>query len=167
MWQLLTTKWADNIRIKRIMFTYEPRAGELGAGEVHAQIIDNRIDEDIDDNVLKEIKFSVKQQVRFSWEHDVQLHINDLRIPDNEPILLRTTVSGCNMKGGFSIGQIRIVVEISTYHHMLSRLSVKGPAAKLSPVPVKSTSKRFAIKEANKPVADLKTLDAAKKYRLV
>lgn len=147
-WQMLKTQWAENIRIRRILFIYEPRAGELGRGQVTASIIDNRIDEDIDNNVIRTITFDARQKVHLTWEHDVQLHVGDLRMSGAEPILLRTSVSECNMKGGYSIGQIRINIEIATYNKMLSMIKPKPSVAKLSPIPPRALSRctSFAVR---------------------
>ncbi|DBA37172.1 TPA_asm: P3 [Primula alphacytorhabdovirus 2] len=148
LFQLMSAKWADNIRIRRIMFMYDPRAGELGRGQVIAQIVDNRIDDDLDSNVIRELTFDVRQQVRLTWEHDVQLFVGDLKHPETEPIILRTTVSGSNMKHGFSLGQIRINVEIETYTHMLYRLKIRPPSVKLSPIPERKLDRSLSTPRA-------------------
>ncbi|AYH53276.1 putative P3 protein [Trifolium pratense virus A] len=157
-WQMLKTSWAANVRIRRILFIYEPRAGELGRGQVTAEIIDNRIDEDIDSNVIRSITFDARQKVHLTWEHDVQLHVGDLKISGSEPIILRTSVSGSNMKDGFSLGQIRINIEIATYNKMLPMIKTKQPVAKLSPIPSRSIDRcaSFSIKDkVEKPAARL------------
>jgi len=142
IWQLLTAKWMDNIRIQRIRMTYEPRVGDLGEGDVTAQIIDNRIEEDIDNNVLREVTFHVSQKMRLTWEHDVSLHIDDLKSPNGEgPIILRTSVSGCNMKARYSLGQIRIIVEIAMSSKMI-RSKTKDASVRLSPIPQRKEAGR-------------------------
>ncbi|WOZ13919.1 movement protein [Chelidonium yellow mottle associated virus] len=164
-WQLLKTQWAENIRIRRIIFIYEPRAGDLGRGEVTAEIIDNRIDEDLADNVIRSITFDARQKVYLTWEHEVQLHIGDLKMSGSEPIVPKTSISGCNMKGGYSLGQIRISIEIATYNKMLPMIKPKQAVVKLSPIPQRSIerSSSFAIRsDVRKPTA---RLDPSKSLR--
>ncbi|DBA37099.1 TPA_asm: P3 [Pelargonium alphacytorhabdovirus 1] len=146
--QMMSARWADNIRIKRIVFIYEPRVGELGRGEVTAQIVDNRIDDDLDNNIIRELTFDVRQQVKLTWEHDVQLFIGDLKHHESEPIILRTTVSGSNMKNGFSLGQIRVNIEMATYANMLYRIKAKPPVAKLSPIPQRKLVRSMSVTES-------------------
>ncbi|DBA37062.1 TPA_asm: P3 [Mentha alphacytorhabdovirus 1] len=135
-WNLIIAKWSANVRIRRIIFSYESRVGALGQGVVTAQIIDNRLDEDLGSNVLKSVSFDVRQNAYVTWEHDVQLSIQDLQHPEDEPIVLTTNVSGSNSKDGFSLGQIVVKIELETYDKML-RGSIKSRPAtlRLSEIP--------------------------------
>lgn len=130
--QMLMVKWEQNVRINKIKFQFESRAGAIASGTVEASIIDNRIDSETTNNVLQSITFGVRQNVEFTWEHDVSLHVNDLKSKSDDPIILKTYISDCNMRPGYSLGQMRIVMEIATSRSMMRRRA-KEPVARLMP----------------------------------
>ncbi|DBA37054.1 TPA_asm: P3 [Medicago alphacytorhabdovirus 1] len=130
IWQNLKTKWADNIMITGMDFTYESRAGPLATGVITANITDNRIDSDMNNNVIKSISFKVNQDFFYSCDYNVNFYLSDLSHPQREPLLLTTSISDCSILPGFSIGQIRVKIEVTTSSNMIRRIS-KNPVMRL------------------------------------
>nr|UUH54294.1 putative P3 protein [Cytorhabdovirus fragariae] len=130
VWQSLSAKWSENVQISRILFAFESRAGPLAEGVVTASIIDNRTVSDLSDNVLKSVSFLVTQDVSLSWDHNVNFHRNDLRSGEESPLILMTEISECNMKPGYSLGQMRLRIEFQTSNKMIRRLT-HSPIIKL------------------------------------
>ncbi|UXD79148.1 Putative movement function [Alphacytorhabdovirus alphapogostemi] len=123
LWQLIKIRWKENVQMSNILFSYESRAGSLAEGTVTASIVDNRISEDLSDNMLRSISFLVTQDVSFSWDYNVNFDVGSLKTGDESPLLLLTNVSGCNMKPGYSLGQIRVRIEMSTSDKMMRKVS--------------------------------------------
>ncbi|DBA37091.1 TPA_asm: P3 [Ocimum alphacytorhabdovirus 1] len=123
-WQRFQTSCMRNIKLKLINFTYTSRVSELAEGIVTASVIDNTIvDDGVSNNVLRSISFDVKSDVNLKWSHDVSLHVGDLKVNGDAPIILRTEISDCTIKPGYSLGNMKIHVEMSLSNRMFKRVT--------------------------------------------
>ncbi|DBA37141.1 TPA_asm: P3 [Pogostemom alphacytorhabdovirus 2] len=154
VWQAISAKWSENVQISRILFNYESRAGPIAEGIVTASIIDNRAIADLTDNVLKSVSFRVTQDVSLSWDHNVNFHRNDLRSGEESPLVLITDISECNMKPGYSLGQMRIKIEFQTSNKMIRRIT-HSPIIKLF------RDHRMTSKEQSNRRVSLESLEAS------
>ncbi|QYF49882.1 MAG: putative movement protein [Hainan cytorhabdovirus] len=130
LWQTLKTKWMENVQLSNIHFSFESRGGPLAEGNVTASVHDNRISEDLSDNTLKSVTFSVTQDISFSWNYNVNFEVDSLKSERESPLILITKISDCNMRPGYSLGQIRVQIEMTTSDKMIRRMS-KSPVIKL------------------------------------
>nr|UNG40233.1 P3 protein [Tomato yellow mottle-associated virus]UNG40239.1 P3 protein [Tomato yellow mottle-associated virus]UNG40245.1 P3 protein [Tomato yellow mottle-associated virus] len=130
LWQTLKSKWMENVQLSNINFSFESRGGPLAEGRVTASVHDNRISDDTSDNTLKSVTFSVTQDISFSWNYNVNFEVDSLRHERESPLILVTKISECNMRPGYSLGQIRVQIEMTTSDKMIRRIS-KSPVIKL------------------------------------
>ncbi|QQL94320.1 putative movement protein [Kenyan potato cytorhabdovirus] len=123
-WQRIKASCMQNVKLKLIVFNYTSRVSELAKGKITASVVDNTINDDgTSNNILRAETFDVKSDVYMRWSHDVSLHINDLKVNGEAPIILRTEITDCTIKPGYSLGNIKVHIEMSLSNRIFKRIS--------------------------------------------